>query len=973
MTRASRLAGATVTVLLAAAAPASAANFVVTNNFDVGAGSLRQAITGANAAAGDDTISFADLGSNNKITPDTPLPTITSPVTIDGYTHPGASPNTLAVGDNAVLKVELSGEDFLGGTPSGLTIGISSTVRGLAINRFEGAAIHISGGNGTIVEGNFIGTDLTGTLDLTSPASVGGGVLVDGSGANLIGGAAAAARNVVSGNGADGIEIRGLDSSGNVVQGNYIGTTKSGVAALRNDESGVAVAGAADTLIGGATALARNVISANGEGVSIDGDATARTVVRGNRIGTNAAGTRALGNAGIGIDNFGGDEGTFDGNVVSGNASVGVNVRGDTTELASGNTIRGNRIGTNAAGTAALGNGFDGMQIQSTSPGTTVGGEGAGARNIISGNDGYGVHVSDRNSRIQGNFIGTNASGAAAIPNDDGGVIAFASGVGLQIGGTTAAARNVVSGNDGPGIHTLGFAEVIGNYVGLNAAGTGAVPNEDGVRAETQTFIGLTASGRVPAGNVISGNANAGVLITGDFSSSVEVDDNLIGTNPAGTGALPNGDGVVVTNGGSGAALGITARNVISGNDFAGVLIRGPGFGHNTLQANTIGLNRAGTAPLPNGTGVEIAAGASENAIGSSFTAQRNVIAGNRFEGIRIHGAGTERNTVSRALVGLRPDGAAQPNQRGVVIAGGASLNTIGGSSGDLANTISGNTFDGVLITGDDTSRNTVRGNRIGTSLDGTAARPNLVGVSIAGGARFNTVGGALNRPASQISGNRSAGVRVADAGTLGNRVHGNLIGTGPAGTTGLPNGAGVFVTAGAEGTTIGGSGALGNRIGFNAGSGVLIEGAGTTGVNLIRNSVFRNGGLAINLRPASELANVVTANDVDDPDSGPNELQNFPVITAATGVPGTTTISGTLNSRPSAGHRVEVFRNPAAGPDPEAETFVGVVNVTTNAGGDATWSMTVPTDLSGQVLRATATAFATRSTSELSATRTVG
>lgn len=117
----------------------------------------------------------------------------------------------------------------------------------------------------------------------------------------------------------------------------------------------------------------------------------------------------------------------------------------------------------------------------------------------------------------------------------------------------------------------------------------------------------------------------------------------------------------------------------------------------------------------------------------------------------------------------------------------------------------------------------------------------------------------------------------------------------------------------------------------------------------------------------------MATPNDLDDPDSGPNFLQNFPVITAATGVPGSTTISGTLNSRPSATYRVEVFRNPAGDPDPEAATFAGAVTLTTNAGGDGSWSLSVPADLSGQILRATATKLDARGTSELSAARVVG
>ena len=173
------------------------------------------------------------------------------------------------------------------------------------------------------------------------------------------------------------------------------------------------------------------------------------------------------------------------------------------------------------------------------------------------------------------------------------------------------------------------------------------------------------------------------------------------------------------------------------------------------------------------------------------------------------------------------------PNERGVVIAGGAQLNTVGGSAESARNTISGNRTDGVLITGAGTNRNTVRGNYIGTTQTGNAAVANVVGVNITAGARLNTVGGPLNAPRSLISGNTTAGVRVADSATLDNWVQGNLIGTGPGGIGPLANGAGVIVTAGAQATTIGGAGALGNRIAFNGGSGVLVDGAATTGAEI--------------------------------------------------------------------------------------------------------------------------------------------
>jgi hypothetical protein len=133
--------------------------------------------------------------------------------------------------------------------------------------------------------------------------------------------------------------------------------------------------------------------------------------------------------------------------------------------------------------------------------------------------------------------------------------------------------------------------------------------------------------------------------------------------------------------------------------------------------------------------------------------------------------------------------------------------NTVGGSEAVLANVISGNRSDSVLITGPGTNRNVVRGNLIGTSSSGNAAAPSRVGVNITDGARFNTVGGSFNQWRGVISGNTSAGVRVAGAETVGNRIRGNHIGLSPSGVGARPNGVGVIVAAGAQGTTIGGAG----------------------------------------------------------------------------------------------------------------------------------------------------------------------
>jgi hypothetical protein len=279
---------------LLAPIPAHAATFTVTNTNDSGAGSLRQAILDANANAGLDTIAFNISGSGvQTIAPATPLDTITDPVIIDGYTQLGASPNTDPNGFNGILLIELSGANLGFGNGLNITAG-GSTVRGLVINRFPGLsagggnAIRLSTGGGNHIEGNFLGTDATGT----GPAGNEDEALVldNGSDGNIIGGAAPAARNVISANGTLGLFVV---TSGNVIQGNFIGTQKDGVTALPNLQ-GIAFVGSANqannNIVGGVGAGEANVIAYNlVRGVLAEVASGVGNSIRGNSIHDNAA------------------------------------------------------------------------------------------------------------------------------------------------------------------------------------------------------------------------------------------------------------------------------------------------------------------------------------------------------------------------------------------------------------------------------------------------------------------------------------------------------------------------------------------------------------------------------------------------------------------------------------------------------------------------------------------------------------
>ena len=362
-----------------------AATFTVTNTFDGSLGSLRQAILDANASPGADAIVFNIVGSGvQTIALSNALPTVSEAVTIDATTQPGFAGTPL---------IELNGDGL--GLAQGIHItGEGTVVRGFAINRFSGHGIFLFRGSRNIIEGNFIGTDPSGTL---RHGNSGSGILLSDSPNNTIGGTTVSARNVVSGNFLQGITLGPeLDSpypnigltTGNLIQGNFIGTDVTGTAAIGNELVGIFILIASSNQIGGAIAGARNVISGNaGIGVLISStgrlaDSTPISgpandnLVQGNFIGTDASGSIALGNFGDGVALRGASRSIIGGtspsarNVISGNganitagfciAASGISITGDS---AIENLIQGNFVGTDSAGSGNLGNFFDGVSI----------------------------------------------------------------------------------------------------------------------------------------------------------------------------------------------------------------------------------------------------------------------------------------------------------------------------------------------------------------------------------------------------------------------------------------------------------------------------------------------------------------------------------------------------------------------------------------------------------------------------------
>ena len=730
--------------------------------------------------------------------------------------------------------------------------------------------IQVFGSDFNLISGNAVGTTLftTGSeIGIGPPPNLGNdedGILVGSSSANTIGGVNTLnsqgqisilggnlGGNVVSGNEQNGINVQGPNDPkvpvGNLLIGNLVGTRADGEVTVANGQDGILLGYSAENTIGGANAfysdgllstLKGNLVSGNeGSGVEINGSGgpTTGNLAIGNRIGTDLKGTSALPNADDGVlITLGASSNTIgaantDGstaNLISGNKQRGIEINSDGT---TGNVVLGNRIGLTAGGTATLPNLGDGVLLNAAD--NIIGGTVQGAGNIISGNLGSGVRITNLyqtsadNNQILGNLIGLDVTGVSSgVGNVQSGVeIDNASGT--TIGGVTSAAGtgpgNVISGNSQDGVHLTGSstaATVIeGNIVGLDAAGT-AHPQRnllagillDGVSGNS---VGGNQNG---AGNVLSNNGTAGLEI--DQGSKNTAQGNLIGTNPTGTAALGNLQNGLLILDSTGNSIGGTddlAANIISGNNLSGISISGTAASGNVVLGNRIGTARSGTQAVGNGQDGVLIDSALSNTIGGTAAGAGNLISANRSHGIEIGGTAADparMNAIEGNRIGTTAIGSASLGnaQDGVFLAAGASNNTVGGTVPAAGNLISANLSNGVELVTRATG-NVVAGNLIGTDASGEAALGNNnVGVVIYD-TSGNTIGGltasAGHAPGNVISGNRSSGVLISGPSATGNQLQGNLIGTDSSGLTAIPNASTGVTVDSASNNTIGGDG----------------------------------------------------------------------------------------------------------------------------------------------------------------------
>jgi len=825
------------------------ANLAVENTLDSGPGSLRQAILDANATNGLDTIGFQIPGiAPFAIAPISPLPALTDSSIIDATTQPGYTTQPL---------IELVGTSA-GGSSVGLRLGGSGghTVRGMAINRFDADGIRLESA-GNVIQGNHIGTDVTGTIARGNGQY---GIFVWNVSSNLIGGTDLASKNVLSGGNDTGVYI--LNGTGNIVQGNHIGVNSAGNGALSNRNNGVTVFSAGANTIGGAGEGARNLISGNiGSGVNVNGSTATRNVIQGNFIGVNAEGTLPIPNLGDGVTlnsapgNFIGGTNTDEGNLISGNGKAGILLNGAGTRL---NQIAGNLIGTDVGGSAKVGNALAGVTLTGAIS-NSIGSVLPSARNVIAGNrqDGIFFATNTVGNRVQGNFIGVSVYGTNALGNGLNGVALNSASLNL-IGGEAAGEGNIISGNTNAGVWLFRAAATNNSVQG--------------------NFIGTDSTGRAAIGNLTSG-----VL--------VEAPGNVIG----------------------GSSLG--ACNLISGNGHIGVWLLNTNAHDNLVAGNLIGTALGGTNGLGNvnaGVGITDAA---NNQIGGTAASERNLISANGF-----------------------------PINNG-----------------------------GVFIVGSKATGSKFFGNFIGTDIHGQNALSNRYeGIYIVDGGS-NVIGNELAGGGNLISGNTTRGIRLINS--IGNEIRGNLIGTKLDGVSALGNGQfNVEFEAGCRNNSVGGvSAGAGNRIAYTgtfAGgpfAGVRVRDLATNNL-ILGNAIFNNSALAISF---SGLA--ATANDTCDADGGANMRQNFPVLTEAySGA--NTGVRGYFDGRPNTTHRLQFFANPAcdASGSGEGQLYLGDKIVTTGAACSNSFVATLPGAVSvGYVITATATDPA-NNTSEFSACRPV-
>jgi hypothetical protein len=572
--------------------------FVVSTLADSGAGSLRQAILDANAAADADEITFTVAGTIS--VGNAALPTITGSTVINGSAAPGYA-------GSPVVRLDFENTDGLM-----LAVGADgSQILGLSLVDAAGAGVTIAASD-TILAGNYIGLWGNGT---TVEANRGDGVLVlAGATANFIGingtesepPESFALSNVISGNRGNGITIEG---DGNTVQANYIGTSSNGDVALGNRGNGIQItAGAAGNFIGGVA----------------------------------TGGNKPTPPLPVVVT-------PPQGNLISGNRSNGVLI----DDGATGNQLSGNFIGTDYTGNAALGNRQDGVAIVNADGnqliGTTDELDPFVFYNVVSGNRGNGLRITDSDeTTVWANFFGIGADNTTAVANRGNGMLVNGDSLGVLAGGPIPLG-NVMSGNGRYGIEiadTAGGVLSWNAFVGISAFGRALPNNAGGFRVTSRnpyynpdnpitpdTFEPTNASNSNEIRTcLVGGNRGNGIEFLGN-AQGAQVTATAVGTDETIAVKVPNsGSGIVIGGNSSNISIGGFNPSIeylfsdgfgvhVGANDGWGIVIRGNA--HDISIVNTrvgLGVGVRNEFPLPNERGgIYVGRGTSGITIGGAI------------------------------------------------------------------------------------------------------------------------------------------------------------------------------------------------------------------------------------------------------------------------------------------------------------------------------------------------------------------
>lgn len=627
---------------------------VVTNTNDSGAGSLRQAITDANAnpttAAAPHQITFNIPGSGvQTINLTTLLPVITQPTVIDGSTQPGSSCGTLVPTLPATsntphtLLIEVNASAVPdGGFGEGVlyvdTSANGSTIKGMVVNgEHSNDYIVQVRADDVSVECNYIGTNSSGTAIIGTTGSS-GGIRLESSDRLHI------ENNLISTSGNDGIRGGDFGTVTNLqVTGNLMSLTADGKVSLPNAQSAIYVSNLSNADI------FCNVVGGGSGGyyANFNGDSV---TFHGNYLGTDITGVVAVApnNSQYGVfasltNSVIGGSTPADKNVVVGVKSTGIRlVTGSNVQ------VRGNNIGVGSDGATKIPNGHQGILALATTDRIIIGGSNPSDANIVGGNGVAGIQVHDAasciaapNAIILGNYIGTNSSGAAL--GNGGSGIEVGNTCRVVVGGTGSTEGNVIGNNGGSGVSFNPFGggsgsvlEMYGNYIGMLRNGNPAANTGHGISAGNGT-LKMIIGGSTPAHRNYIGNDNRGIHISNiDLLDGSSIEGNYIGLRPDGVTAAPlSSDGIYIngstatvnpshhfTIGGSGSGEG---NYIANAGGAAGIQLEGSLI-NTRIVGNAIGTNTTGSVQRVSGNALQLSSTGGGVEVGGTGTGEANTI-----------------------------------------------------------------------------------------------------------------------------------------------------------------------------------------------------------------------------------------------------------------------------------------------------------------------------------------------------------